>query len=198
MAILKKDMQLILSVSDTLFDGAESLHGAVVYGVKKSYSDAKDKGEFLRELVKHIPVAYAIPVGRFAKHCGLNVSIDKSAVVIGGVLDAKKQREKIAWAVANIGFMVALVEDHVKKPVKREKKDASGTFAEQATAALAAFVKRQIKANADVGAVINEKLNGFAPSLQAMNPSAIELEMLAEALSEYRTEAARELIRVAA
>ena len=185
----KSELALIAAIDDKGFGFAETVHRACAKAVAKAYTTQNDAGEFARAIFGALPVYAMRPVAEWFRKHGLAVSIDGrrgELSRIGGVLKPKFQRRDIEEAKRNPPL--ALVGAHVPATKARVPKEDVRTVKAKAADAVAAFIARQKKADADVGAAINAMLGkpAWVAKLDELNLSAEEVDQIVDAVFAAR------------
>jgi len=139
MALTKTEVKVVASLGLQSFEHAQDLHAACVGAVRKAYGNLEDKGEFGQAIVDAVRISERVETGRFLRKWGLNVTIENKTVIIGDVVNRKRQAEHLSGVTEDLGFF-QLVDAHV--PAKKEPKAKTGLVSDQADEAIKALVKR--------------------------------------------------------
>lgn len=154
-------------------------------GYRQAYCDKNDAGEFARVLFNAVPRYAQLPLAKWIRKYGLNVTIDHSNVgktLIGGVLNPKKSEQHISDSKNDV-YILPIVDAHVMKKtvVKKEK---TGTWSEQAQTAIESLITRTKKESPEVAAVINQRLN--SNPLAELNLTIAEIAAVKEFIAAKR------------
>jgi len=193
-----KESALVASLSNLGFDLGVQLHATGCKAIAKAYSSKDDGGEFARAIYEAIPFYAQKPFAGWLRRHGLNVAMGgtaKDKAIIGGILNSKNADKHIRASKEDV-VILPLVAAHV--PAKKEKKAiAAGRPQAEIVAAakkkFAAFVESAKKADPEVGAAINQLIQQptWADTINKLNLSKEELDMVVLAVMDYRAEPLR-------
>lgn len=139
MALTKTETKVVLSLNKASMTHATDIHGACIGAVRKAYGNQEDKGEFGQAVCNALRVTERIEAGRFLRKWGLNVTIEHVSVIVGDVLNRKKQAEHLTGVTEDLAFF-KLTDADVKP--KAEPKMKTGIVSDQADEAIKSLVKR--------------------------------------------------------
>jgi hypothetical protein len=192
----KTELSIIAKLSDASFGNAEAMHYAGFKAVNRAYCNKEDNGEMARACYDALRVVDRVEFARFVRKYGLNVVIDKSVAVIGGVTNQKNADKHIRGAKEDIAFF-KLIDAHVKpRPVPKED---DRTVAEKADDAIKSMVKRyaspseklspvEQEESKAIAALLNQRIQrpGWVGTFQQLHLNESEVKAIVDFIVESR------------